>query len=347
MRSLFLFAHLNINMKLITRNLTIPGANRTIIALQIINQPTLEFLLVEDNRTVSIFNPEAETVEPVSTLPPDINLGNLEIYSFKTYVALVDNKGTAGIVWNLEDSQYQKDLVRGDYQVEHCSFPIAFYEKDNQTFLIHGTDWNRLDITCLETDELLTDRRIDQDSELNYLDYFHSQLAVSPDNKYFISNGWYWQPYDVITIYTIADFLHLYELEHREVSLDGRDAGYLWDRPLAWVDPETFAIGWNQQEVDDDEEFPSELLFITARDNQIVKRIEVDGFDVHSGKLFHDPEQQRLIACNNEQGLTVVDYDGRVLLREPKFEADGYSEYFGWFFYRSKNKLVLTRLGQD
>ena len=38
-------------------------------------------------------------------------------------------------------------LDRGDYRVEHASFPLAFFEQAGRPLLVHATAWNRLDIS--------------------------------------------------------------------------------------------------------------------------------------------------------------------------------------------------------
>ncbi len=98
----------------------------------------------------------------VSNLDALVNLTQpVRLYTYRNYVAIVNLRGRQGVVLNLIDNTITLQLLRGEYQVEHCSFPIAFYSRDNNVYVIHGTDWNRLDITCLTTGELLTDRVVE------------------------------------------------------------------------------------------------------------------------------------------------------------------------------------------
>ena len=113
--------------------------------------------------------------------------------------------------------------------------------------LIHATQWNRLDIACLENGQCLTEREIDAKSNLNYLDFFHSRLHMSPDRKHFISSGWVWSPWDVWYCWSVDKFLKEFESGH--VSLDALERnGYNWDRPCCFVDNETIAWGYNELE---------------------------------------------------------------------------------------------------
>ena len=193
----------------------------------------------------------------------------LQITSYGNYVGITQKYGLSGVVLNLENFQFNKKLQRGNYQVEHCTFPIAFFSAENSTYLIHGTDWNRLDITHLESDKLITERVVDYETHSNYFDYFHSSLSVSPDSKYFTSNGWHWGPCDVITAYSIEEFLTRFELAHIALNYGPVD-GYNWDRPMGWIDNRTVVIGYNKQEENEGEGgFPSEIVFVDAPLNEI------------------------------------------------------------------------------
>lgn len=261
-----------------------------------------------------------------------------KLYSFNNYICIVQDKGTSGIVLDLSNPNFHKRLKRGDYCVEHCSFPIAFYKKDNQTFLIHGTDWNRLDITCLETDELMTDRIVDYDSNSNYFDYFHSSLLISPDAKHFTSNGWHWHPYGQIYCFSVAEFLQKFEISHKNIDLAEDCYSFDWDRPICWFDNNTLAIGFSKNTEDyGKSNFPNEILFVEINTNKILKRIEFTGFantiegDVF-GDLFYDIEKKHFISLNKKSGLLISDIEGNEILREPTFTTHKYSEKHKLFY---------------
>jgi len=71
------------------------------------------------------------------------------IFGFQNWVCIVQSFGVYGTVIDINNPEYKKHLERGNYCAEVSLFPIAFYACEGKTFLIHGTDWNRLDITCL------------------------------------------------------------------------------------------------------------------------------------------------------------------------------------------------------
>ena len=278
---------------------------------------------------------EVESIENLTAKNQDFvnNLSlNAKLYSFNNYVCIVQNNGTSGVVLNLSNRNFHKKLERGNYHVEHCSFPIAFYAKDNQTFLIHGTDWNRLDITCLETDELLTDRIVDYDGNSNYFDYFHSSLLVSPDAKHFTTNGWHWHPFGQIYCFSIDNFLQKFEFSHQSVNVS--DECYYdldWNRPLCWIDNKTLAIGFNQQICDEKQhKFPTEVLFFDIAENKIVRRIDFDGFSLSSegdvnGELFYDYKNQHLIGLNKKSCILVTDLNGNEVYKQSDLITHKYS----------------------
>lgn len=292
---------------------------------------------------------EVETIESIAAKNKDLvnSLSlNAKLYSFKNYICIVQDKGTSGVVLDLSNPSFQKRLERGDYHVEHCSFPIAFYEKDNQTFLIHGTEWNRLDITCLETSELLTDRKSSND-----FDYFHSSLLVSPDEKHFTSNGWVWSPYDVITVYSIEKFLKEFEMSHTAINFEPVD-GYNWDRPLCWIDNKTLGIGYNKKEDGESkEDFPSEIIFVDITKNRMINRIEFDGLELSEygaaeGELYFDLSQKYFIGLNKKSGALISDVDGKEIYRNETLNTFKFSPKHKLFYKIDfkKQELEVTQL---
>ncbi|MEM7373076.1 MAG: hypothetical protein AAF587_30920 [Bacteroidota bacterium] len=333
------------------REISLPFDAAQISAIQALNIPRLTFLIIRQDGEILLFDPQTSVLSShISQLDQGIDVKQVGIYSYRDYCCIVDNRGTRGVVLSLTDPTFQKHLIRGDYQVEHCSFPIGFYSRGDQTFLIHGTDWNRLDITCLETDELLTERIVDYESETNYVDYFHSLLSVSPDENSFITNGWVWNPIDVIKLYKIDTFLVSYESsDYQSIFPEGRNSGYLWDRPACWMDSETVVIGYNKQEEFNEQQFASELQFMKIGSEEIVKKIPFDGFAVNdegeiSGSLHHDTLGKQLLVFHPDKGLLVTDYVGKVLYQDVTFQADRYSEQHRMFYSVRDSKLLLNHL---
>lgn len=282
--------------------------------------------------------------EFVSSLPL-----NLKLYSFENYICLVQEKDVNGVVLNLENPYFQKKLKRGDYHVEQCSFPIAFYKKEDQTFLIHGTDWNRLDIACLETDELLTDRIVDYETDSNYFDYFHSSLLVSPDAKHFTSNGWHWHPVGQIYCFSIEEFLRDFESSHQRIVVSDEDCYDLdWEQPLCWIDNRTLAVGFNRKIVDGEQnEYPSEILFYDIIEDKVMKRIDFNGFSVSSdgnveGKLFFDSRKKHFVCLSKKLGLLITDINGKEVFANQDIKEYKYSEKHKIFYEIKNNEQTIT-----
>lgn len=335
-------------MKLNPQEFPIPLPEGKIAYAEILDREVLSALMIADDSQVYLFEIESQSLRLLFVLPEEIKLDNISIYSYKEYCALVENRGIHGLVIHFPRPEFKKTLLRGEYQVTHCSFPIGFYGDRGQTFLLHGTEWNRLDITCLDTDELLTKREIDYETKTNYVNYFHSRLSISPNEKRFLSNGWAWHPVDVITCYDLRSFISHYELSQRTFDFP-ETTGYLWDRPLVWTNSTTVAIGYNKKEADEEGTHPSELIFINTNDDKEVKRIPFDAFGLNDygeieGQLFSKRSDKMLICLSKNKGLTIADYEGEVYLTDKDFVATGYSGKHGLFWGVKENVLVVTEI---
>jgi len=174
----------------------------------------------------------------------------IKIYYHFPYICVTERYGLNAAVVNITDGRVLK-LTRHDYLCDVSSYSIGFLEHNGRILLIHQTQWNRLDITDLETEELLTEREIIHRRIVkpetgqwstyikNYIDYFHSLLHVSPDSKHFLSNGWRWQPTDNIRCFETERFLKEYEPCGEDIRYY---RGYCWDRPCAFVGNDMLVI---------------------------------------------------------------------------------------------------------
>lgn len=178
----------------------------------------------------------------------------IKIYYHFPYICVTERYGVNAAVVNISDANI-RTLSRADYHCDVSSYGIGFLKHNDNVLLIHQTAWNRLDITNLETGELLTEREIiyrktdemetnqwgtfNKMESKNHIDYFHSLLHVSPDGKHFLSNGWAWHPVDYIMCFDTEQFLAEYET----CGKDTRYArGYVWDRPCTFVNNDMFVI---------------------------------------------------------------------------------------------------------
>ena len=122
--------------------------------------------------------------------------------------AVVEARGRRGVVLDLATGAARMRLDRGDHHPEQTDFPVAFYETDRTLWLVHGTNWNRLDISDPRTGRLLTDRsptsnRQGEDRPQHYLDYFDGGLAISPGGEWIVDNGWVWHPLGVVVAWSL------------------------------------------------------------------------------------------------------------------------------------------------
>src|SRR5439155_21553756 len=111
----------------------------------------------------------------------------------RRYLAVCNRWGERGIVLDLETGRTCLELKR-NYHAEQSDFPVAFAESSRGPLLIHGTAWNRLDVTQMSTVKLLTPRESPAykkgEPSPHYLDYFHGGLSVSPAGNTILNNGW-------------------------------------------------------------------------------------------------------------------------------------------------------------
>jgi hypothetical protein len=243
--------------------------------------------------------------------------------SYGQYIAIVNEFGTNGIVVGCDNRNWEFNLERGDYCAHVSSFPIAFFTQNGAAHLIHGTDWNRLDITSLETKKCLTERVVSYEPPLNYADYFHGSLLVSPDEQHFISTGWHWQPTDAMRLWRVPEFENSFELGYRDIDhpRDADAVGCVWNRPVCFVDDDIIGYGHNRCEGLDDNgtHSASEIILHNIVTGEIVQRLPFDHFAFETsqfeitGDLCFDRDRQTFITFSDKHDLTITDRLGNVI----------------------------------
>ncbi|RJS27417.1 hypothetical protein DRW03_03365 [Corallococcus sp. H22C18031201] len=165
------------------------------------------------------------------------------------YAAVANATGSHGVVIALDSGAVTMKLDRGTYHVTHCQFPLAFFRDGDRTLLVHGTDWNQLDISDPSTGERLTPRPAEaaaatEDSEAHGLDYFHCGLSVSPDGQWLVDDGWVWHPVGILTRLSLRRWLHenVWESEDGPSRKSLRQVEYFWDGPRCFVGPRLLAV---------------------------------------------------------------------------------------------------------
>jgi len=113
------------------------------------------------------------------------------------YVALVTRLGTKGLI--LKDGRILREINRSYYHANVYEYPVAFLDlPDGRAALAHCPDeYCKLEIEEVESGRRLTGRTSGPK------DFFHSRLAVSSDNRFLVSAGWIWHPFDDAWVYDL------------------------------------------------------------------------------------------------------------------------------------------------
>lgn len=191
---------------------------------------------------------------PLSDVSHDLEL---HVSDRAEFCAVVERYGSKGAVLDLKTGSQTMQLDRGDYCVRVSLFPLAFAISGGKTILVHGTDWNRLDLSDPQSGKRLTERTSTHNQRgeprpEHYLDYFHCGLAVSPSGEWIADNGWHWHPVGSIHTWNISDWQekNVWESEDGPSVRDLCWRDYLWDAPICWIDDTTLAVwgegGWDE-----------------------------------------------------------------------------------------------------
>ena len=317
--------------------------NKKILEIKVSNIDKDIFALFCDNQILYLADRSKNTLTEAGVFP---NIGMfskpVDINFYYPYICVSEKYGLNASVINLTTKKIQ-EFRREDYHSDVSVYSTDFIKREGKIFFIHQTCWNRLDITDLETGELLTERKIkieqipdrynEETGETikgkweseNYLDYFHSSLHISPDGKNFLSNGWVWSPVDNIRCFNVEEFFSKYELCSFGIEYAN---GYNWDRPCAFIDNDTFVIIADDHTKELDEEELKEyeykqLQFYRLSDiNEdkwlgAFKAVKTDIFDCDpvygevKGEIHFDNKLNKLVALN-EKGAYLAALDGKI-----------------------------------
>jgi hypothetical protein len=207
--------------------------------------------------------------QPWSNGPPLV----LRISRSGEFAALANTYGQQGAVLDLRAGRVTMNLRRDEYHEDVSVFPLALAESDGRLLVIHGTAWNRLDVSDARTGVSLTQRhspiwKTGEPRPLHDLDYFHSDLSVSPGQQFVADNGWKWHPVGVIASWSLQRWVeqNAWESEDGSSRKDLCWRSYYWDGLLCWIDDRRLCV-WGYGN-DADWLIPAALIF-----------------DVHTGKL--------------------------------------------------------------
>lgn len=115
---------------------------------------------------------------------------------------LYERLGTKGLV--LHHGQILREINRSYYHADAYEYPVTFVQLENgRELLVHcPEEYCQIDIEDAQTGERLTSSTVRKPA-----DFFHSRLVCSPSNKWLLSAGWVWHPWDVIELYDIQQVL--------------------------------------------------------------------------------------------------------------------------------------------
>ena len=133
----------------------------------------------------------------------------------KRYVVIYARLGTKALV--CRDGKMLREINRSFYQSDACDYPVAIAQsQDGREMLLHcPVSYNVLQAEDIETGEVIQDA-----FDSPEIDYFHSALTVSPDQRHLISAGWIWHPFSEPQLYDLAN------LPFRPVPL-GKEQNYI------------------------------------------------------------------------------------------------------------------------
>lgn len=222
--------------------------------------------------------------------------------------------------------------------------------------LVHGTKWNRLDISDPLTGELLTSR-VDPELKIvnnepisseHYLDYFHGQLSVSPNNNWLIDNGWEWHPLGSVTSWNINEWIinNVWESEDGKSKKSLWWGKYDWNEPVCWISETEIGIvgrfDYDLVDEDDIHNYTSDLLFriIDVRDGRELKRFNID-----DGNLFFD---EYLYCSSQDRGFKIYDIiTGNEIYNENSINTKVYHSMSKEFLSIVNNELTICKLFKE
>jgi hypothetical protein len=163
------------------------------------------------------------------------------------FAAVGVDYGQHGLVLDLDTARVTMDLDRGTYHQDTVPFPLAFLTAEDGPRLVHGTAWNRIDVSDPATGELLTAREFTSagnEPPAHYSGYFQGRLHPSRSGQYLGLDGWVWSPAGLPTVFDLRRWLRVnrFEPEDGPSLLTLAQRWYLWDTPMCWTDDEHLVV---------------------------------------------------------------------------------------------------------
>ncbi|MCD9025441.1 hypothetical protein [Cohnella silvisoli] len=287
------------------------------------------------NTVFSIDNGELDFDKYVSIL----------ISSDRNIVAAFNTFGRNGLVIDLNMNRIMMRFSRDEYHYEQTIFPVAFVKHNNQVLIIHGTLWNRLDITNPLTGEVLTARENPETTEEHYLDYFHGQLLISPDHEWVVDNGWEWHPLGSVTTWNLKQWI----INNKWESEDGVSKKDLWwgkedwNDPICWISNTQVGLsGKLDISLFDEEDILNHQKGTVYRIYNVTDGSIVNEFEIYYGKLFFDTY---LFCSSQDKGFQIYDHsNGKVLFEDNTINPVIYHNKSKEFIEVKDNEIMICQL---
>lgn len=258
---------------------------------------------------------------------------------------------SAGIVVSVDNLKEIMTLSNGDYHTEQTPFPACFVTHGDRNLLVHATDWNRLDITDLETGQILTERDYAEKPDLSDHDDFvftewPGKLLPSPSQSRIATIGWVWHPIGQAYSFDLKRWIegHKWESDTSVYQKSYAIWDYFWDSPFTWLDDCRLCI-WG---VDEDSLEPTDSATIfNAKTGE--KLLSFDGPTMET--FFYDKYLFSGIKENSKHrgGLSVWDVNNGDLLHvEPGFTFDSYCYGTHEFFkFEESGHITISKWHSD
>lgn len=155
--------------------------------------------------------------------------------------AITARRGQRGVVVDAVTGAILLRLDRSDYHPEQSEFPLAFLERGGRTLVVHGVDWNRLEVTeprsgARPADAPVAGEALESSRPGRPGDHFRGHLVPSPDGAWLAEDGWIWQPVGCVLAWPVDAWLGEGTTDKFLLQRDH------WDLPLCWVAPRTLAV---------------------------------------------------------------------------------------------------------
>ncbi|MEO1418951.1 MAG: hypothetical protein AAFW00_27100, partial [Bacteroidota bacterium] len=179
--------------------------------------------------------------------------------------------------------------------------PAAFLKYKERTYLVHcPNQYCQLDIEDVETGKIITNN-----VERNPQDVFHSRLEISPDNKFILSKGWYWHPWDGIELFNIEECIATPQLLDKgitppNVGTEINSASFINEN-------EILICSSNEEPMDDGDDEPippGHLAIWNIKTNEIKNAVKINGvygniFAINNKKCWDLYEHPKIISLEN------------------------------------------------